>query len=233
MRAGAQHTTPRRRLGPPGAWGRGRPFFCWRFAGIALDGDYERMHALSSKKRSTPSRSSSPPGAAASRRGFRGSGVNLDSWRLFETEGIHMGDGDQAVVSAPTAYVDDTRSLRRAARIRQRHDWGSTSSASCLQQIARSRPGVVYERFPMLCDLDGCQMWLGDRKNQLPTTLTAEDEPRRNFQAKKSWQPCSRQGSGPRSRWDRGSSRRRCRATGGTRRDFHHIVAAAGPASAK
>ena len=43
---------------------------------------------------------------------------------------------------------------------------------------------MVYERFPMLCDLDGCHMWLGDRKNQLPTTLTAEDEPRRNLQAK-------------------------------------------------
>ena len=36
----------------------------------------------------------------------------------------------------------------------------------------------------MLCDLDGCHMWLGDRKTQLPTTLTAEDEPRQNFQAK-------------------------------------------------
>ena len=111
-----------------------------------------------------------------------GSGVSLDSWRLFETEGIPMGDGDQAAVSAPPVYVDDTR--RRAARIRQRHDWGSTSSAPCLQQITSSRPGVVYERFPMLCDLDGCHMWLGDRKNQLPTTLTAEDEPRRNLQAK-------------------------------------------------
>ena len=111
-----------------------------------------------------------------------GSGVSLDSWRLFETEGIPMDDGDQAVVSALTVYVDDTR--RRAARIRQRHDWGSTSSAPCLQQITSSRPGVVYERFPMLCDLDGCHMWLGDRKNQLPTTLTAEDEPRRNLQAK-------------------------------------------------
>ena len=86
------------------------------------------------------------------------------------------------MVSAPTVYVDDTR--RRAARIRQRHDWGSTSSAFCLQQITLSRPGVVYERFRMLCDLGGCQMWLGDRENQLPTTLTAEDEPRQNFQAK-------------------------------------------------
>ena len=57
-----------------------------------------------------------------------GSGASLASRRLFETEGIPMGDGDQAVVSAPTVYVDDTR--RRAARIRQRHDWGSTSSAS-------------------------------------------------------------------------------------------------------
>ena len=93
-----------------------------------------------------------------------------------------MGDGDQAVVSVPTAYVDDTRD--GAARIRNRLDWGSTSSASRPQQIASSRPGVVYERFPMLCDLDGCQMWLGDRKNQIPTTLTAEDEPRRNLQAK-------------------------------------------------
>ena len=76
------------------------------------------------------------------------------------------------------------RSRRRAARIRQRHDWGSTSSASRPQQIASSRPGVVYERFRMLCDLGGCQMWLGDRENQLPTTLSAEVEPRQNLQTK-------------------------------------------------
>ena len=100
---------------------------------------------------------------------------------LFETGGIHMDDGDQAVVRRRRSMWTI---LGRAARIRQRHDWGSTSSASRPQQIASSRPGVVYERFRMLCDLDGCQMWLGDRENQLPTTLTAEDEPRQNFQAK-------------------------------------------------
>ena len=56
---------------------------------------------------------------------------------------------------------------------------GLSTSANCFES-----PGVVYERFRMLCDLGGCQMWLGDRENQLPTTLTAEDEPRQNFQAK-------------------------------------------------
>ena len=82
-----------------------------------------------------------------------GSGAGLALRRLFEVEGIHMGDGDRAVVSVPTVYVDDTRD--GAARIRHRLDWGSTSSASRPLQIASSRPGVVYERFPMLCDLDG------------------------------------------------------------------------------
>ena len=46
--------------------------------------------------------------------------MSPDSWRLFETEGIPMGDGNQAMVSAPTAYVDDTRD--GAARIRHRLD---------------------------------------------------------------------------------------------------------------
>jgi len=54
-----------------------------------------------------------------------------------------MGGGDQAVVSAPTAYVDDTR--RRAARIRQRH----RSGAAQLRFVDRCSPGHLSSRWQL------------------------------------------------------------------------------------